>query len=205
MKPGRRTFETDALTAYKCLPLAVVLPTTTEEVSRVLSFCHLAGVRVVARGAGTSLSGGALPTADSIVLGLSRMNRVLEVNLESRYIRVETGITNLGVSRAVAPSAFHYAPDPSSQLACTIGGNIAMNSGGAHCLKYGVTTNNVMGLKMVMMNGDIVEFGGAASRSRRHRFPAADRRVRGPVRRRDRGDPAHPAPGGGRAADDDRL
>ena len=129
---GRRTFETDALTAYKCLPLAVVLPTTTEEVSRVLSFCHLAGVRVVARGAGTSLSGGALPTADSIVLGLSRMNRILEVNLESRYIRVETGITNLGVSRAVAPSAFHYAPDPSSQLACTIGGNIAMNSGGAH-------------------------------------------------------------------------
>ena len=157
---GRRTFETDALTAYKCLPLAVVLPTTTEEVSRVLSFCHLAGVRVVARGAGTSLSGGALPTADCIVLGLSRMNRILEVNLESRYIRVETGITNLGVSKAVAPSAYHYAPDPSSQLACTIGGNIAMNSGGAHCLKYGVTTNNVLGLKMVMMNGDIVEFGG---------------------------------------------
>jgi glycolate oxidase len=158
---GRRAFETDALTAYKCLPLAVVLPSSTEEVSRILSFCHLAGVRVVARGAGTSLSGGALPSEDSIVLGLSRMNRVLDVNLESRTIRVETGITNLGVSRAVAPSAFHYAPDPSSQLACTIGGNLAMNSGGAHCLKYGVTTNNVLGLKMVMMNGDIVEFGGS--------------------------------------------
>ncbi|NJM35807.1 MAG: FAD-binding protein [Rhodomicrobium sp.] len=157
---GRRAFETDALTAYKQVPLAVVLPGSTEEVSRVLSFCHLAGVRVVARGAGTSLSGGALPLEDSVVLGLSRMNRVLEVNLESRYIRVETGITNLGVSRSVAPSGFFYAPDPSSQLACTIGGNIAMNSGGAHCLKYGVTVNNVLGLKMVMMNGEIVEFGG---------------------------------------------
>ncbi len=157
---GRRAFETDALTAYKKLPLAVALPSSTEEVSHVLKFCQLAGVRVVARGAGTSLSGGALPLEDAIVLGLSRMNRVLEVNLESRYIRVETGITNLGVSRAVDPSGFFYAPDPSSQLACTIGGNVAMNSGGAHCLKYGVTVNNVLGLKMVMMNGDIVEFGG---------------------------------------------
>ncbi|MGB0086980.1 MAG: FAD-linked oxidase C-terminal domain-containing protein [Rhodomicrobiaceae bacterium] len=157
---GRRAFETDALTAYKKLPLAVALPSSTEEVSHVLKFCQLAGVRVVARGAGTSLSGGALPLEDAIVLGLSRMNRVLEVNLESRYIRVETGITNLGVSRAVDPSGFFYAPDPSSQLACTIGGNVAMNSGGAHCLKYGVTVNNVLGLKMVMINGDIVEFGG---------------------------------------------
>jgi glycolate oxidase len=137
-----------------------VLPTSTEEVSKILSFCQLAGVRVVPRGAGTSLSGGALPVEDAIVLCLSRMNRVLEVNLESRYIRVETGITNLGVSNAVAKSGFFYAPDPSSQLACTIGGNIAMNSGGAHCLKYGVTVNNIMGLKMVLMNGEIVEFGG---------------------------------------------
>jgi glycolate oxidase len=159
-EPGRRAFETDALTAYKRLPLAVVLPTSTEEVSKILSFCQLAGVRVVPRGAGTSLSGGALPVEDAIVLCLSRMNRVLEVNLESRYIRVETGITNLGVSNAVAKSGFFYAPDPSSQLACTIGGNIAMNSGGAHCLKYGVTVNNIMGLKMVLMNGEIVEFGG---------------------------------------------
>jgi glycolate oxidase len=157
---GRRAFETDALTAYKQLPLAVVLPNSTEEVSRVLNFCHLADVRVVARGAGTSLCGGALPSEDCVVLGMSRMNRVLEVNLESRYIRVETGITNLGVSNAVAPSGFFYAPDPSSQLACTIGGNIAMNAGGAHCLKYGVTVNNVLGLKMVMINGDVVEFGG---------------------------------------------
>lgn len=158
---GRRAFETDALTAYKQIPLAVVLPQSTEETADVLRFCKSNSLRVVARGAGTSLSGGALPAADSIVLGLSRMNRVLEVNLESRYIRVQTGITNLGVSDAVSASGFHYAPDPSSQLACTIGGNIAMNSGGAHCLKYGVTVNNVLGLKMVTMDGEIIEFGGA--------------------------------------------
>jgi len=157
---GRRTFETDALTAYKCMPLAVVLPTSTEEVSAVLRFCHLSQIRVVPRGAGTSLAGGALPSEDAVVLCLSRMNRVLETNFESRYVRVETGITNLGVSNAVAAAKFFYAPDPSSQLACSIGGNIGMNSGGAHCLKYGVTVNNVLGLKMVMMNGDIVEFGG---------------------------------------------
>ncbi|HKJ60619.1 MAG TPA: FAD-linked oxidase C-terminal domain-containing protein [Hyphomicrobiales bacterium] len=158
---GRRAFETDALTAYKSLPLAVALPQSTEETADILRFCKSNGLRVVARGAGTSLSGGALPAEDSIVLGLSRMNRVLEVNLESRYIRVQTGITNLGVSGAVSASGFHYAPDPSSQLACTIGGNIAMNSGGAHCLKYGVTVNNVLGLKMVTMEGDVIEFGGA--------------------------------------------
>jgi glycolate oxidase len=157
---GRRAFETDALTAYKTLPMAVVLPSSTDEISHVLNFCHTADIRVVARGAGTSLSGGALPSEDAIVLGMSRMNRVLEVNLESRYIRVQTGITNLGVSHAVTPSGFFYAPDPSSQLACTIGGNIAMNSGGAHCLKYGVTVNNVLGLKMVLINGEVVEFGG---------------------------------------------
>jgi glycolate dehydrogenase FAD-linked subunit len=157
---GRRAFETDALTAYKCMPLAVVLPGSTEEVSAVLRFCHLMQIRVVPRGAGTSLAGGALPSEDAIVLCLSRMNKVLEANFDSRYVRVETGITNLGVSNAVAPMKFFYAPDPSSQLACTIGGNIGMNSGGAHCLKYGVTVNNVLGLKMVMMNGDVVEFGG---------------------------------------------
>lgn len=157
---GRRAFETDALTAYRQLPLAVVLPTSTEEVSRILNFCHLARLRVVPRGAGTSLAGGALPVEDAIILCLSRMNRVLETDFESRYIRVETGITNLGVSNAVDHAQFFYAPDPSSQLACTIGGNIGMNSGGAHCLKYGVTTNNVLGVKMVLMNGDVVEFGG---------------------------------------------
>ncbi len=157
---GRRAFETDGLTAYRCLPLAVVLPRSTEEVAKVLSYCHRQGVKVVARGAGTSLCGGALPAEDAVVVGLSRMNRVLEIDYANRIARVEAGITNLGISSAVAGKGFFYAPDPSSQLACSLGGNIAMNSGGAHCLKYGVTTNNVLGLKMVLMDGRIIELGG---------------------------------------------
>jgi glycolate oxidase len=157
---GRRTFETDALTAYRCLPLAVVLPTTTEEVSKVLRFCHQNGIKVVPRGAGTSLCGGALPLEDAIVLGLSRMSRVLAIDEPNRVARVEAGITNLAISQAVASHGFFYAPDPSSQLACTLGGNIGTNAGGAHCLKYGVTVNNVQGLRMVLMDGEIVEFGG---------------------------------------------
>jgi glycolate oxidase len=158
---GRRAYETDAFTAYKRMPLAVVLPASTEEVSAVLDYCHKEGIKVVPRGAGTSLCGGALPAEDAIVVGVSRMNRVLEVNTADRFARVETGITNLAISGAVGPSGFFYAPDPSSQLACTLAGNIAMNSGGAHCLKYGVTTNNVLGVKMVMMDGSVVEIGGA--------------------------------------------
>ena len=157
---GLRAFETDAFTAYRTVPLAAVLPQTTAEVSRILKFCNENSIKVVARGAGTSLCGGALPTEDCIVLGLSRMNRVLDVNFADRTATVEAGITNLGISNAVAQARFFYAPDPSSQLACSIGGNIAMNSGGAHCLKYGVTTNNVLKLKMVLMNGEIVELGG---------------------------------------------
>ena len=157
---GLRAFETDALTAYHCVPLAVVLPRTTAEVCRILKFCHENNVRIVARGAGTSLCGGALPTGDAVVLGLSRMNRVLDVNFLDRTATVEAGVTNLGISNAVAPARFFYAPDPSSQLACTIGGNIAMNAGGAHCLKYGVTSNNVLKVKMVLMNGEIAELGG---------------------------------------------
>lgn len=157
---GRRVFETDAFTAYTKTPLAVALPSSTEDVKRILKFCHEAGIRVVPRGAGTSLSGGALPSEDAIVLCLSRMTRLMEVNLESRYVRVEAGITNLAVSDALRSKGFYFAPDPSSQLACTIGGNIASNAGGAHCLKYGVTTNNVLGVKMVLMNGDVVELGG---------------------------------------------
>ena len=157
---GLRAFETDALTAYHSMPLAVVLPRTTAEVCRILKFCHENTVRIVGRGAGTSLSGGALPTGDAVVIGLSRMNRVLDVNFLDRTATVEAGITNLGISNAVAHARFFYAPDPSSQLACTIGGNIAMNSGGAHCLKYGVTTNNVLKVKMVLMNGEIAELGG---------------------------------------------
>ena len=158
---GRRAFDTDALTAYRCMPLAVVLPETTEEVSRVLAYCHKNAVKVVARGAGTSLAGGALPAEDAIVLGVSKMNKVLEVDYASRTAKVQSGITNLEISNVVGGDGFFYAPDPSSQLACTLAGNIAMNSGGAHCLKYGVTTNNVLGLKMVLMDGEVVEIGGS--------------------------------------------
>ena len=158
----RRAFETDALTAYRRMPLAVVLPSTTEEVAAVLKFLNREGVPVVPRGAGTSLAGGALPQEDAVVVGVSKMARVLDVDLKSRTMRVETGITNLGVSGAIAHERFFYAPDPSSQLACTIAGNVAMNSGGAHCLKYGVTTNNLMGVTFVSMEGEIVEIGGDA-------------------------------------------
>jgi len=157
---GRRTFETDALTAYRCLPLAVVLPESTEEVSAILRFCHENHIKVVPRGAGTSLSGGALPLEDAIVLCLTRMNKVLSLDLVNRAARVEAGITNTGITEAVAGEGFFYAPDPSSQIACTVGGNVATNSGGAHCLKYGVTTNNVLGVRMVLMNGDVLEIGG---------------------------------------------
>jgi glycolate oxidase len=157
----RRAYETDALTAYRKLPLAVILPRSTEEVSAALRFLSGRGVKVVARGAGTSLSGGALPQEDAVVLGLARLNRVLSVDFANRIAVVESGVTNLAITEAVAHRGFFYAPDPSSQLACTIGGNVAMNSGGAHCLKYGVTTNNVLGLKMVLIDGTVVEIGGA--------------------------------------------
>ena len=156
-----RAYECDALTAYKCPPLLAVLPSSTREVSDVLRICHEEGVPVVPRGAGTSLAGGALPTADSVILGVARMNEVLETDYENRFIRVQTGRTNLSVTGAVEEQDFFYAPDPSSQLACAIAGNIAMNSGGAHCLKYGVTTNNLMGVTMVQMDGTVVEIGGA--------------------------------------------
>ena len=161
-REGRRTFETDALTAYRCLPLAVVLPGSTEEVSAILRFCHDNHIKVVPRGAGTSLCGGALPLEDAIVLCLSRMNKVLDIDLENRVARVEAGMTNSGITDAVAGDGFFYAPDPSSQIACTIGGNVATNSGGAHCLKYGVTTNNVLGVRMVLMNGEVIDIGGTS-------------------------------------------
>ena len=154
-------YECDALTAYTCPPLAVVLPSTTEEVAAALRICHEEGVPVVPRGSGTSLAGGALPTADSVILGVARLNEVLEVDYDDRIIRVQSGRTNLSVTGAVEEDGFFYAPDPSSQLACAIAGNIAMNSGGAHCLKYGVTTNNLLGAKVVLMDGTVVEIGGA--------------------------------------------
>ncbi len=156
----RRAFETDGLTAYRQMPLAVVLPSTTEQVSEIMRFCNERGVKVVARGAGTSLCGGAIPQEDAIVLGVAKMNQVIDIDFENRTARVQSGITNLGISQAVSYEGFFYAPDPSSQLACTIAGNIAMNSGGAHCLKYGVTTNNLMGVTMVMLDGTVVEIGG---------------------------------------------
>jgi glycolate oxidase len=156
-----RAYECDALSAYRCPPLAAILPRSTAEVAAALKVCHAYGVPVVPRGAGTSLAGGALPTADSVILGVARMNRVLEVDYANRLIRVEAGRTNLSVTGAVEGDGFFYAPDPSSQLACAIAGNIAMNSGGAHCLKYGVTTNNLLGVTLVLMDGSVVEIGGA--------------------------------------------
>ena len=155
---GLRVYECDALSAYRCPPLAVVLPRTTEEVSAVLAACSALGVKVVPRGAGTSLAGGSLPTADCVVLGVARMNRVLEADYENRFVKVQTGRTNLAVTAAL--EGWFYAPDPSSQLACAIAGNIAMNSGGAHCLKYGVTVNNLLGVTVVLMSGEVVTLGG---------------------------------------------
>ena len=155
-----RAYECDALTAYRCPPLAAVLPRSTAQVSAVLALCHAMSVPVVPRGSGTSLAGGALPTADCVILGVARMNAVLETDYANRYIRVEAGRTNLSVTGAVEADGFFYAPDPSSQLACAIAGNIAMNSGGAHCLKYGVTTNNLLGVTLVLMDGTVVQLGG---------------------------------------------
>ena len=155
-----KPYETDACTAYRQPPLAVVLPETTEQVAAVMAFCHRNGVRVIPRGAGTSLSGGALPLADAVVIGLMRMNRIKEVNYADRYAVVEAGVTNIGITQAVSADGFFYAPDPSSQLACMIGGNVGMNSGGAHCLKYGVTANNLLGVKLVTVDGEVLEIGG---------------------------------------------
>ena len=155
-----RPFESDGLTAYRQLPMVVVLPSTTQQVSQVLRYCHDNNIKVVPRGAGTSLSGGALPLEDGVLLGLSKFSRIREIDFDNRVVVAEPGVTNLGISNAVAHKGFYYAPDPSSQIACTIGGNIAENSGGVHCLKYGMTTNNVLGLEMVLMTGEILRIGG---------------------------------------------
>src|SRR5271157_445706 len=156
-----RPYESDGLTAYRQMPMVVVLPETTEQVAAVLGYCHREGVKVVPRGAGTSLSGGALPLGDGVLLGMAKFNRVLEVDFANRVAVVEPGVTNLAVSQAVEHEGFYYAPDPSSQIACTIGGNVAENSGGVHCLKYGVTTNNVLGCELVLMTGEILRLGGS--------------------------------------------
>ena len=155
-----RVYESDGLTAYRQVPLAAVLPETTDQVARLLELCAGEGVNVVPRGAGTSLSGGALPLADGIILGLAKFNRILEVDFDNRCVVAQPGVTNLAITDAVAAEGFYYAPDPSSQIACTIGGNVAENSGGVHCLKYGLTTNNLLGLEVVLMNGEVVRLGG---------------------------------------------
>ena len=155
-----RAYECDGLTAYRQLPFIVVLPETTEQVSQILKLCHAEGVKVVPRGAGTSLSGGALPLADAITLGLGKFNRILAVDLDNRCVVAQPGVTNLAITDSVKEHGFYYAPDPSSQIACTIGGNVAENSGGVHCLKYGLTTNNLLGLEFVLITGEVIRIGG---------------------------------------------
>src|SRR3954464_10797912 len=157
---GMRPYECDALSAYRQMPLVVVLPETVEQVAAILRYCQDHKVKVVPRGAGTSLSGGSMPVGDAILLGMAKFNRVLEIDFANRCARVQPGVTNLGVTNAVEHEGFYYAPDPSSQIACSIGGNVAENSGGVHCLKYGMTTNNILGLEMVLMTGEVVRLGG---------------------------------------------
>ncbi len=155
-----KAFESDGLTAYRQPPMVAVLPETTAEVAAILALCHGRGVKVVPRGAGTSLSGGALPLADGVLLGLAKFNQVLEIDYDNRVVVVQPGVTNLAITDAIKADGFYYAPDPSSQIACTIGGNVAENSGGVHCLKYGLTTNNILGLECVLITGEVVRIGG---------------------------------------------
>src|SRR6201985_2280823 len=155
-----RVYESDGLTAYRQPPMLAVLPRTTEQVSQILAWGHRAGVTVGARGSGTSWSGGALPLEDAVLLGMARFNRVLEIDYADRVAVVQPGVTNLAVTKAVEGEGFYYAPDPSSQIACSIGGNVGENSGGVHCLKYGLTTNNVLGVEMVLMDGQVIRLGG---------------------------------------------
>jgi glycolate oxidase len=159
-EPLRRAYESDGLTAYRQPPLVVVLPSTVDQVAAVLRYCQAEGVKVVPRGAGTSLSGGALPLADGVLLGMAKFNRILDIDYDNRCVVAQPGVTNLAITGAVEAAGFYYAPDPSSQIACTIGGNVAENSGGVHCLKYGLTTNNLLGLEIVLMDGEIVRLGG---------------------------------------------
>ncbi|HVF17112.1 MAG TPA: FAD-binding protein, partial [Steroidobacteraceae bacterium] len=155
-----RAYECDGFTAYRQLPMIVVLPETTAQVAAILEYCDQARVKIVPRGAGTSLSGGALPLGDAVLLGMARFNRILSIDYDLGTAVVQPGVTNLAVTRAVEAQGFYYAPDPSSQIACSIGGNVAENSGGVHCLKYGLTTNNVLGVELVLMSGEVVRLGG---------------------------------------------
>ncbi len=157
---GRRPYETDGFTAYRTLPLLVVLPDNVAQLRAVLTYCHENNVKVVPRGAGTSLSGGALPLEDGVLISMMKFNRIKEIDFDNRIVIVEPGVTNLAITSAVEHRGFYYAPDPSSQIACSIGGNVAENSGGVHCLKYGLTTNNVLGCELVLMNGEVIKLGG---------------------------------------------
>src|SRR5436189_4982826 len=157
-----RSYECDGLSAYRQLPMVVALPSSEDEVRQVLATCHELKVPVVARGAGTGLSGGALPRGDGVLLSLAKMRRILALDPVARTARVQPGVTNLAISEAAAPFGLFYAPDPSSQIACSIGGNVAENAGGVHCLKYGLTVHNVRRVRGVLITGEIVEFGGDA-------------------------------------------
>ena len=155
-----RPFETDALSAYKQKPMVVIFPENTEEVSKILAYCNQQRIKVVPRGAGTGLSGGALPLADSILLCLGKFNKIIDIDYKNRCVVAQPGVTNLSITQAVQDKGFYYAPDPSSQIACSIGGNVAENSGGVHSLKYGTTTNNLFGAEIVLMDGTINRLGG---------------------------------------------
>ena len=159
------TYESDSSTSYQVLPLAVVLPETQDEVIETVRTCYKFGIPFVARGSGTSLSGGSLPVADGIVIALNRLNRIIHLDAEHRTAVVESGVVNIDVSLAAAPYGLYFAPDPSSQLICTIGGNLAFNSGGAHCLKYGMTSNHILGIKAVLPDGEVIEIGGESLES----------------------------------------
>ncbi|HWD57527.1 MAG TPA: FAD-linked oxidase C-terminal domain-containing protein [Stellaceae bacterium] len=159
-EPAGRAYESDGLTAYRQPPLLTVLPSTVAEVAAILRYCKAGDIKVVPRGAGTSLSGGALPLADGVLLGMAKFNKIVEIDYANRCAVVQPGVTNLGISQAVEAAGFYYAPDPSSQIACTIGGNVAENSGGVHCLKYGLTTNNLLGVEIVTIDGEVIRIGG---------------------------------------------
>ncbi len=204
-EPERRAYESDGLTAYHQLPLVVVLPSRVEEVAAVLRYCKEIGVKIVPRGAGTSLSGGALPLADGVLLGMAKFNRIIEIDYDNRCVVAQPGVTNLALTQAVEHAGFYYAPDPSSQIACTIGGNVAENSGGVHCLKYGLTTNNILGVELVLMDGEIVRLGGKHFDAEGYDLLGRNDRLRGAARRRYRGHGAHSAQAGGGARAADRV
>ena len=205
MQNELRAFESDGLTAYRQPPMVAVLPETTAQVVEVMRYCAANKVKVVPRGAGTSLSGGALPLADGVLLGMGKFNKILDIDVANRCVVAQPGVTNLGITHAVQGLGLYYAPDPSSQIACTIGGNVAENSGGVHCLKYGLTTNNVIGIEMVTIDGEIVRLGGKHFDSAGLRSARRHGRLRGHARRRHRSHRPHPAETSGSARASHRL